>query len=543
MRLPPRLTPHPPQRQTRPTLGQVPAESPVNATPSSKLATLLVLAAALFGVITLLLAAPMYLTQRGFPVDDAWIHAVYARSLAQSGHLAYNPGTPATGETSPLWAGVLALPHLLAPATAAAVLLTKVLGLALHVATALVLRVVLERAAGARWLAVAGAALVAVHPDLLAAAVSGMEVPLATLISALLVADAQAARWRRYALWSLLAPLARPEIGLFALLLPVGLHVGRSRVAVRQGVVAGLGGVGASWLGLGLRNQMVSGHPLPATFYAKVTRGTPTGNRSVAHDFANLLGHLTLFDSIWLIVGMLGLALWSLRRGQRVPGLLWGLGLLFCVVSCALIPPLDPNAFYHQRYVVPALPFLIAPLPLLLANPLATWQARWRDQALRVVVAGLVVWTLVAGWPRYLRLDNDARNIDDVQVRLGQALAHADPQSTVWVTDAGATRFFGAPMVVDLMGLNSPELLEPDAQTWLDSHPPQHMALMPAWLELAPETLALLDVQTLAAQSRYTVTSDRRMQEQWLVRCPPGVSGNFRLLGRELRFRCAGAHG
>ena len=40
----------------------------------------------------------------GFPLDDAWIHMVYGRGLASAGELAFNPGTPSTGTTSPAWA-------------------------------------------------------------------------------------------------------------------------------------------------------------------------------------------------------------------------------------------------------------------------------------------------------------------------------------------------------------------------------------------------------------------------------------------------------
>ncbi len=42
-------------------------------------------------------------TPAGFPVDDAWIHQVFARNLAQHGEFAYNLGQPVAGSTSPLW--------------------------------------------------------------------------------------------------------------------------------------------------------------------------------------------------------------------------------------------------------------------------------------------------------------------------------------------------------------------------------------------------------------------------------------------------------
>lgn len=47
---------------------------------------------------------------RGMPLDDAFIHVVYAGSIAEEGKFAYNPSEPETGATSPLWAVLLALP-------------------------------------------------------------------------------------------------------------------------------------------------------------------------------------------------------------------------------------------------------------------------------------------------------------------------------------------------------------------------------------------------------------------------------------------------
>src|SRR6185503_14621945 len=70
-------------------------------------AALLVVLAGLAGLAAVWTFTPEYLLARGFPLDDAWIHAVYGRSLARSGMLAFNPGVPATGVTSPLWALIL----------------------------------------------------------------------------------------------------------------------------------------------------------------------------------------------------------------------------------------------------------------------------------------------------------------------------------------------------------------------------------------------------------------------------------------------------
>src|SRR5690349_19879454 len=87
--------------------------------------------------VLLQLCAPSYLFHLGFPLDDAWIHAVYARSFARNGMLAYNPGIPANGETSPLWAVLTAWPYIFSGRTALDVALVKATGLLLHAATAL----------------------------------------------------------------------------------------------------------------------------------------------------------------------------------------------------------------------------------------------------------------------------------------------------------------------------------------------------------------------------------------------------------------------
>src|SRR5512138_3261167 len=57
------------------------------------------------------ISAMVYLSsanQPGFPLDDAWIHQIYARNLGLHGVLAFNPGQPSTGSTSFGWTLLLA---------------------------------------------------------------------------------------------------------------------------------------------------------------------------------------------------------------------------------------------------------------------------------------------------------------------------------------------------------------------------------------------------------------------------------------------------
>src|SRR5262252_5819366 len=48
-------------------------------------------------------------TLHGFPLDDAWIHQVVARTFARTGTLGYAPGHHGAGATSYLWAALLAV--------------------------------------------------------------------------------------------------------------------------------------------------------------------------------------------------------------------------------------------------------------------------------------------------------------------------------------------------------------------------------------------------------------------------------------------------
>jgi len=49
------------------------------------------------------------MTYPGFPLDDSWIHQVFARNLASGHGFSFNPGQPLAGATAPLWTLLLAI--------------------------------------------------------------------------------------------------------------------------------------------------------------------------------------------------------------------------------------------------------------------------------------------------------------------------------------------------------------------------------------------------------------------------------------------------
>ncbi len=511
--------------------------------PTRSLAVISALAAALCGLAALHIAAPPYLFGQGFPLDDAWIHAVYAREFARSGALAYNPGVPATGETSPLWAIVLAVPHAIA-GTSIAVLLTKLLGFAMHAASAVLIALAIRDVCGEAWLLPAsGGVLVALHPDLLAASVSGMEVPLATLVIGWAALAAVRANVLLAASLGAASFLARPESTAIAVLLPLVYWIRtQPRVALKLSLCALLGAV-VSIVVICTRNILVSGMPLPATFYAKANVASLVSIHWQRVGFGQVLGLMPLVNVAGVLAVLAGVCALTLIRSQttscgRLAAALYVSGVGFCAISFALVRPIDPPAFYFQRYVLPALLPIVAALPLLAHEMLRVAHVRARV-AVGVLVIVMSAVLLASAPGRYRRLSNDARNIDDVQVAFGHALSTAAPAATAWVVDAGATRYFGRAFVVDLMGLNTFELLKPGAQAFLDRHPPSYLDVFKRWSSIEWNHHGTIRSQSFVTSTPYTVTSTRAMREHTLVLCEPGLTGRIKVRARMYAFRCA----
>ena len=512
-------------------------------------ATLCVCIAAGLGLLALIWSAPDYLTARGYPLDDAWIHAVYGRSLARDGQLAYNPGVPATGATSPLWSVVVAGAHRLWSRPEPVVATVKLVGWMLHVATALLILLAFRDAA-IRLPVLVGAVLVAVHPDLVSASVSGMEVPLATAGAATLLWAVRSGRFLPYLAIVFLAPLARPELALLSLAMPAALYLRSNLRSFGRLSAAAALGTAVSFGLVAMRNIAVSGRPLVATFYAKAGSGGLSVPGGEVMGFGFVLAHFPIVDSSLLMCGAAAAAVVMLsssrvEQSERLAGVGFMTGVMFCAVSFALVRPVDPGALYYQRYVLPVLALMVASIPVLVSAGLR--------RVLRNPPARAWVWTIllalmaltmaVDGPRRYQQLENDARNIDDIQVALGKSLADAPADQSVWAVDAGAVRYFGAPFVVDLLGLNTDALLGPGAQEFLDRHPPRFIELIPGWSALDETSQRRLRGTLFAPSTSYTVSgvAGIPMQRHLLVRCDDSeLEGAILVSQRRFAFHCAG---
>jgi len=93
---------------------------------------------------------------------------------------------------------------------------------------------------------------------------------------------------------------------------------------------------------------------------------------------------------------------------------------------------------------------------------------------------------------------------------------------------------------VDLLGLNSAQMLGPDASRFLDTHRPRYIETVAEWAQVDLETPQRLQAVSFRTSTPYTVTTFAAMQQHWIVVCSdPAASGQIVIRERRLPFRCA----
>ncbi len=439
----------------------------------------------------------------GFPLDDAWIHQTYARSLGQFGEWAYLPGQPSAGSTSPLWSGLLAAGHALGLGPYLWTYLLGWLSLAgVSMLGSLLFRALAPSARG--WAAAAGA-LLALEWRLVWAAVSGMET-LLQVLAALLVLAWLARGWGRPLALGLLIGLSawvRPDgitlLGpaLFVLALNQWDET-RLRTAggtQRAGLLARVRKTAAQLLQLGagfallflpylLFNARLNGDLWPNTFYAKQAEYASL----LAEPFFERLlrlGALPLVGAgLLLAPGFLFLLVQGLKRRQWVVlgGAAWAAGYLL-VYALRL-----PVGYQHGRYLIPMMPvFFIWGLAgtvqwLRLRSP--DFWPRVLSRA-GVLVVGCVLLAFWALGARQYALDVAVIESEMVETARWVA-AHTGPDDLVAAHDIGALGYFGRRRILDLAGLISPEVIpfirdEEWLAAFLDEQNAAFLVTFPGW--------------------------------------------------------------
>lgn len=184
----------------------------------------------------------------GFPLDDTWIHLVFARNISQGSGFSFNPGDPVSGSTAPLWTLLLAASQYLPGET---LVWAKIWGIVFLWFTGTLVYLIAKLYKDHGWLPLFLGLITILTPRMVWASLSGMEITLFTSLT--LVAFyfyLTQSRNQYYSLISTvffaLATLVRPEgLAIFLLVRIMEWAIQSTRVKSKRGVLS------ASWKGAG----------------------------------------------------------------------------------------------------------------------------------------------------------------------------------------------------------------------------------------------------------------------------------------------------
>jgi len=504
--------------------------------------SLIVVLTLLVAVLILIASGPHGLN--GFPLDDAWIHMVYGRSISTAGYPAYNEGIPATGSTSPLWGYVLGLIHIIFKKTDLIVLVVKMTGMALHSVAAWTCFRILKKFNLPNIVSLIGGLIIGLSPALIVASISGMEISLAYSLCLLGFAQYIEKKYLITGILLGLAGLARPEFGLVSAVLmgDMAFQIFKKRMSGKDIMQFSVPVIVAGSLFIGW-NLIVDGRPFPATFYMKsgLFAHFPLLDR-VRTAFKMITADIPLAGGVaWL--GLFGLAFFR-KPERRWFCVIFFSAVLYTLGQVMIIPPSDPQAFYYIRYLLPAIPLFWVPL---MAGLWAVLMFLWRQPHSfhgKILASGLVgisvfaiAFFLILGYISWsAKYADDCRNINEVQVALGRDIDAAFASGArIGTVDAGAVKYFGQRFTLDLMGLNAPRLFQDRAM------PLDALVLMPAWMKGLQDPR--LEEVGRRSTLDYCVTSNPAMNTQIVMACRASVENSeisLRISGREVHVDMKG---
>jgi hypothetical protein len=435
--------------------------------------------ASLIGVLFFLLVSAR--TYRiGFPLDDTWIHLVYARNLALHGEWSFRLGETSGGSTSPMWTALLSIGYWIRLAPYAWTYFLGWLILALIAARAenIARRVLAPYPFEIPWVGL----FVALAWHLTWSAASGMETLLHGMLI-LIVLGMLMERSRQYLTLGLLAGLSvwvRPD-GL-TLLGPILFTAYfqestlKERLRALWKVFMGFGILFGFYL---LFNLALSGTPMPNTFYAKQAEyGEYWLSKTLSERLSDYLLPVLASPFIVLIPGAV---LWfynSIRERNwgAIAGLLWFTG--YVGIYFMRLP-----AYQHGRYIIPAFPTMY------LWGMLGLMGYALRPNANRRL---LVPWGITAALLclsfQVVGAVQNASDVIWIETQMVQTAKwvneHLTPDDRLAVHDIGAIGYFAPNPLIDLAGLITPEVVpfirdEERLASFMDSAEAEYLIVFP----------------------------------------------------------------
>jgi len=449
--------------------------------PSSARRALFYFLIALLVVAFYLLVAFLQNGTFGFPLDDAWIHQVYARNLGTRFEFSFFAGQPSAGSTSPLWSLLLSVGYVLRIDYFAWTMGLGILFLgAAGWMTQRVTNHLTDDARLANWFA---PFFLLLEWHMVWAAASGMEIMLFVFLTLALV---EAFFAKRHALpLGLLAGLlvlTRPDGIVLVGLVGAGLLLRALRESRNWAAVAAFA---ITFLIVLLPylyfNFQTSGTLLPNTFYAKSAEYAELTQTNFFARWLSMYRQPLIGAQLLLTPGAL-YAFYFFARKRMWEKLLPALWL---VALPALYAWRLPVEYQFGRYMMPLIPFVI--IYGIVGAKFLYEKISWRviRRMWVVTLAALLLVFLFLGATLYAQA---VAIINCEMVAVAQfTRANLPPGARVAAHDIGAQGYFDPdrPML-DLAGLVSPEVIpfmreQAKLKTWMLERGAQYAIFFPTW--------------------------------------------------------------
>lgn len=391
----------------------------------------------------------------GFPLDDTWIHLTYARNLAEHGEWAFRLGERSAASTAPLWTVLLSIGYLLdlAPYSWTYFLGWVVLTLLGIQAENKARKLIESYKPRIPWVGLFF--VLAWH--LTWSAVSGMETLLHGFIIFVILGELISGS-RRYLTLGLLAGLSiwvRPDgLTLLGPILFAAFFNENSWSARGQAILKALVGFGALFFLYLLFNLLLSGNPMPNTFYAKQAEYKDFWlSKSLGE---RLIDYLLPIIASPFIVLVPGAILWvskNLRERNwgAISGVIWLIG--YIGIYFLRLP-----AYQHGRYIIPAFPMLYLWGMLGMVEFVNSAKANKRIVFLWSVLTGILC--LIFGFIAARQNAYDVYWIESEMVTTAKWVEeNIPPDAILAVHDIGVLGYYVQNPILDLAGLITPDVV------------------------------------------------------------------------------------
>ncbi len=393
----------------------------------------------------------------GFPLDDAWIHQTYARSLATHGTWRYSVNESSAGSTSPLWTLLLVPGFLFGHGNP--FIWTFILSWAGYFGVVFIsIKMSDYLLPGKKIEKLILGMIMVLEWHLVWASGSGMETILFTLV-ALLLFYLLLDKKHSFLIGFLVGLLVciRPDgITLLGPVLVVSCaKILKRNIPVKQ-LFWVLIGVALPLAGYGYHNYSLSGQLLPNTFFAKSAEYHELLSNPLTMRFFNLSTILISGVGILLLPGFIR-SIYSAVKGKdiwRISSILWVLGFLL-MYAIRL-----PVTYQHGRYLIPVVPMYLF-LGFCGTTEIIALINEHKQFSYKIIVYGsLLITSLVFLTGGVKSYSADVKVINNLMVEPALWLRdHSEKDSIIAAHDIGAIGFFSERKIIDLAGLIDPEVV------------------------------------------------------------------------------------